>query len=273
MLVYDFIPLFPFLGLAGKRLITDFERALFPSDSSYQPPLSTYELLLPGKTNVTLLATLRSPFIETLRLSGTVRIASVPSTTLKYLKHLTINDVQGSYFDTRDFFQDFPSIPILESFVYSQTDRLSFELQDRHLHAISAADSLRKLVLIDCRKLTTATIAHCLKRFQRLEYFALAFVTALELNVNFIRDTLPPTIQVLRLAIRNDRWKRPFVEEERDIYRTVGNLMEEGGGVLSDVSLDMRPELPRDLGWWLSSTAHRSRISLALGPWLSSECM
>ena len=264
---------FPLLGLAGKRLITDFERAMFPSDAADQPPLSTYELLLPGKTTVTLLTALRSPFIETLRLSGTVRIAGTPSTTLKNLKHLAFSDVQGSYFDTRDFSKDFPSIPILESFFYSQTDLLSFELRDHHLHTISAANSLRKLVLIDCRKLTTATIAHCLKQLQLLEHFALSFVTALELEVNFIQDILPLTIQVLRLAIRNERWTRAFVDEERNIYRTVGNLMEESGGVLREVSLHMRPELLKDPMWelWLSSAAYHSGIRLNLGPWFSSE--
>jgi len=236
--------------------------------------LSTYELLLPGKTTVTLLTTLRSPFIETLRLSGTVRIANTPSTTLKNLKHLTIDNAQGSYFDTRDFLQDFPSIQILESFSYGQSDRLSFELRDHHLHTISTATtSLHKLVLIDCRKLTTATIAHCLKQFQRLEYFALALVTTLELEVNFIRDVLPSTIQVLRLAIRSGMWTRPFIDEEGDIYRTVGSLVREDGGVLAEVSLYMRPEFSMDPTWvaWLSSAAHDSRTRLILDQWISSE--
>ena len=236
--------------------------------------MSSYELLLPGKTTVALFTTLRSPFIETLRLSGTVRFASAPPTTLKNLKHLTIDNVHGSYFDTRDFFQDFPSISTLESFIYSQTDRLGFEIWDRHLHTISTAvNSLRKLVLIDCRKLTTATIAHCLKQLQRLEYFALALVTAVELEVNFIRDALPPTIQVLRLAIRNGRWTRAFIGKEGDIYRTVGHLMQEVGGVLAEVSLDMRSEFSEDPSWtvWLSDAAHRSHTRLTLGPWLGSE--
>ena len=141
------------------------------------------------------------------------------------------------------------------------------------MHVISAATTtLRKLVLIDCRKLTTATIAHCLKQFQRLEYFALALVTALELEVNFITD-VPPTIQVLRLAIRNEGWTKAFVDKEGDIYRTVGELMREAGGVLTEVSLDMRPELFGDPTWraWLSSVAHHSRTRLTLGPWISSE--
>ena len=88
-----------------------------------------YELLLPGKTTATLPTALHSPFIETLRLSGTVRIANLPSITLKNLKHLTINNIQGSYFGNRDFSQDFPSISTLESFIYSQTEWLSFELR------------------------------------------------------------------------------------------------------------------------------------------------
>ena len=220
------------------------------------------------------LTTLRSPFIETLRLSGTVRIANTQSTTLKNLKHLTISDVQGSYFDTRDFLQDFPSIPTLESFIYGRADWLSFELRDHHLRAIStAANSLRKLVLIDCRKLATATIAYCLKQLQRLEYFALALVTTLELEVNFIKDVLPPTIQVLRLAIRNERWTRAFVDREGDIYRSVGELMREAGGALTEVSLHMRSELFGDPAWraWLSNAAHHSRIQLTLEPWINSE--
>lgn len=236
--------------------------------------MSTYELFLSGKTTVALLTTLRSPFIETLRLSGTIRIANVPSTTLKNLKHLTINNVQGSYFDTRDFFQDFPSISTLESFICGQTDWLSFELRDHHLHTISTAvNSLRKLVLIDCRKLTTATVAHCLKQFQRLEYFALALVTAVELEVNFIRDALPPTVQVLKLAIRNERWTRAFVDEESDIYRAVGELMQEPGGILTEVSLYLGPEFSRDPSWatWLSSAARHSHTRLTLGPWMDSE--
>ena len=223
---------------------------------------------------MTLLAALRSPFLETLRLSGTVRIASVPSTTLKNLKHLTINDVQGSYFDNRDFSQHFPSISTLESFIYGRTDWLSFELRDHHLHAIStAASSLRKLVLIDCRKLTTATIAHCLKQFQRLEYFALALVTTLELEVNFI-GCLPPTIQVLRLTIRNEEWTKAFVGEEGDIYgAVVETLIQEAGGVLTEVSLHMRTEPFEDPTWRarLSSATHHSRARLILGPWISSE--
>lgn len=223
-----------------------------------------------------LLTTLRSPFIETLRLSGTIRISSSPSTTLKNLKHLVINDVQGSYFDTRDLFQDFPSISALESFIHSQTDRLSFELRDHHLHAIStAASSLRKLVLIDCRKLTSATVAHCLKQFQRLEYLALALVTAVELEVNFIRNVLPPTIQVLRLAIRNEKWTRAFIDEEGDIYRAVGELIQGADGGPTEVSLYMRSEFSRDPSWtaWLFETAHRSGIQLTVGPWVSSECI
>lgn len=223
---------------------------------------------------MTLLTALRSPLLETLRLSGTVRIANSPSTTLKNLKHLTMSDVQGSYFDNRNLLQDFPSIPTLESFTYSQTDWLSFELRDHHLHAITAAaDSLRNLVLIDCRKLTTATIAHCLRQFRRLEYLALAFVTALELEVNFIRGALPPTIQVLRLAIRNERWTRPFIDEEGDIYRAVGELMQESGGVLTGVSLHARQKFSGDAAWRtrLSNTAHNSRILLTLGPWINPE--
>lgn len=223
---------------------------------------------------MTLLTALRSPFLETLRLSGTVRIAASPSTTLKNLKHLTMSDVQGSYFDNRDLLQDFPSIPTLESFTHNQTDWLGFELRDHHLHALSAAaNSLRNLVLIDCRKLTTATIAHCLRQFQRLEYFALALVTTLELEANFIRGVLPPTIQVLRLAIRNERWTRPFVDEEGDIYRAVGELMQEHSGALTDVSLHARQEFSDDPVWEarLFDAAHSSRISLTLGPWISSE--
>ena len=236
--------------------------------------MSSYELLLPGKTTVALFTTLHSPFIETLRLSGTVRFANVPSTTLKNLKHLTISNVHGSYFDTRDFSQDFPSFSTLESFTYSQTGWLGFELRDHHLHTISTAvNSLRKLVLIDCRKLATATIAHCLKQLQRLEHFALALVTTVELEVNFIRDAIPPTVQVLKLAIRNGRWARAFVDKESDIYRTVGDLMREAGGVLTEVCLDMRSEFSKDTSWtvWLSSIAHHSRIRLALGPWVRSE--
>ena len=236
--------------------------------------MSTYELLLPGKTNVTLLAALRSPFIETLRLSGSIRIAKTPTATLKNLKHLTIKNVHGSYFDTRDLLQDFPSIPTLESFIYVQTESLSFELRDYHLHTLStAASSLRKLVLIDCRKLTTATIAHCIKQFKRLEYFALALVTALELEVNFIRDTLPSTVQVLRLAIRNERWTRAYIDEEGGIYRAVGHLMQEAGGALTEVSLYMRPEFSKDPSWtaWLASAAYHSRIRLTFNPWIMSE--
>ena len=243
-------------------------------DTADQPPLSSYELLLPGKTTVALFTTLRSPFIETLRLSGTARFANTQTTTLKHLKHLTIDNVHGSYFDTRDLSQDIPSISTLESFIYSQTDRLGFQLLDHHLHTISTAvNSLRKLVLIDCRKLTTATIAHCLEQLQRLEYFALALVTAVELDVNFIQNTLPPTIQVLRLAIRNGRWTRAFIDKERDIYRTVGELMQEAGGVLAEVSLDVRPEFSRDPSWtaWLSDAAHHSHTLLTLSPWISSE--
>ena len=223
---------------------------------------------------MTLLTALRSPFLETLRLSGTVRIAGSPSTTLKNLKHLTMSDLQGSYFDNRDLLQDFPSIPTLESFTYRQTDWLSFELRDHHLHAISAAaGSLRNLVLIDCRKLTTATIAHCLGQFQRLEYLALALVTTLELEANFIRGVLPPTIQVLRLAIRNERWTRPFVDEEGDIYRAVRELMQEHSGVLTDVSLHARQDFSDDPAWRarLSNAAYGSRTLFTLGPWESSE--
>jgi len=116
-----FLPPFPWLGIAGKYLITDIERALLLSDTAHQPPLSTYGPLLPRKTTAMLLTALHCPFIETLRLSGAVRIANTP-TTLKNLKHLTVDNVQGSYPDIRDFFRDFPFISTLESFTYSQTD-------------------------------------------------------------------------------------------------------------------------------------------------------
>ena len=98
-------------------------------------------------------------------------------------------------------------------------------------------------------------------------------MTAVELEVNFIRDALPPTIQVLRLSIWNGRWTRAFIDKEGDIYRTVGNLMQEAGGVLTEVSLHMRPEFSEDPSWtaWLSDVAHHSHIRLTLGPWMSSE--
>jgi hypothetical protein len=85
-------------------------------------------------------------------------------------------------------------------------------------------------------------------------------VTALELNVNFIRETLPLTTQVLKLAMQARGGQGPFVEEESDICRKARNLMEVGG-VLTDVSLHMRPELPRDPGLGLLSIAHRFRIT------------
>ena len=98
-------------------------------------------------------------------------------------------------------------------------------------------------------------------------------MTALELEVNFVRGVLPPTIQVLRVAIRNERWTKAFVDKESDIYGAVGELMQESDGVLTEVSLHMRPEPFGDPTWRmrLSSAAHHSRIRLILGPWTSSE--
>lgn len=107
----------------------------------------------------------------------------------------------------------------------------------------------RKLVLIDCRKLTTVMIAYCLKQ------------SAARIFSPGARDDARAGSRLHR------RWAGALVGKEGGIYGVVGELMEEAGGLVAEVSLHMRRELFDNPEWraWLSSATHQTH------PWTTDR--
>jgi len=114
----------------------------------------------------------------------------------------------------------------LEVFSYILRTSTNFELRNRHLQSLveCSGHTLRKLVLLECNRLTSTIIAECLASLPRLEYFALSLVTVEELYTNFLLS-LPKTVQVLKLRVINAWYAVSLYEEEKMLCDTIEEFL------------------------------------------------
>lgn len=176
------------------------------------PTLFSYELFLHPSTTSTLFDVIPPDQVRVLRLSGSCRLLD-KAHDMPALRHLTIKGVTGTYLDQH--FQELFSQSQLSSFQYAHSYRLGFEITDQMLSHLVAgpAAGLRKLVLLQCSRLSSAALTACLQELPLLEYLALSIITFDELQSNFVA-VLPSTICVLKLRVSNIWYKSARIVEE-----------------------------------------------------------
>lgn len=254
----------------SSRYQLNFEGAMFPTAKGSRPLLQAYELHLDPSTRANPFQTIPSNHIRSLRLSGDCRFRKTP---FPALRHLTIRGVTSNAFDQIRFNSSFPNCQ-LDSFIHAQGHRLGFEIRNVHLESllVGPGSRLRKLVLLGSSRLSSATIASCLRSLPTLEYFALSLVTVNELRENFIL-ALGPSLQVLKLQITHAWYAVPLFEEERMICNTIEEriLLRHLSHKLVHVSFhsQLMAEHGRQDRWRNIATAQH--ISLKIGPWEDEE--
>ncbi|KAG1783865.1 hypothetical protein EV702DRAFT_1055974 [Suillus placidus] len=252
------------------RYQLNFEGAMFPAAKGPRPLLQAYELHLDPTTRANPFQTIPSNHIRSLRLSGDCRFKKTP---FPALRHLTIRGVTSNAFDQIRFNTSFPNCQ-LDSFIHAQDHRLGFEIRNVHLESLLAGPGscLRKLVLLGSSRLSSATIASCLRSLPTLEYFALSLVTVNELRENFIL-ALGPSLQVLKLQITHAWYAVPLFKEERIICDTIEEriLLRHLSHKVVHVSFHshLMAEHGRQDRW--RNIAAAQRLSLKIGPWEDEE--
>jgi hypothetical protein len=246
---------------------------MFPSGKRQN--LTSYEFFVAPNTKLVALHSVPEVNIRRLRLSGLLRLEE-PLESCKALQHLTIYGVTGNYLDSR------PLPPMekvaLQTFQYGQGDRLGFEMRTAFLRSMLSGShtSLRKMVLLQCSKLSSNGLATCLQSLKSLEYFALSFITVNELRANFI-EALPLSMHTIKLKITRARWSSPFYDEERKLCTSLQLWM--ANSVDRKVLHLYLPHIFRGNGIALTTTgedtdwalmAARHRVDLRLGDW---ECL
>ncbi|KIK40607.1 hypothetical protein CY34DRAFT_807024 [Suillus luteus UH-Slu-Lm8-n1] len=254
----------------SSRYQLNFEGAMFPAAKGLSPHLQAYELHLDPFTRANPFQTIPSNHIRSLRLSGDCHFRKTP---LPALRHLTIHGVTSNAFDQIHFDSSFLNCK-LDSFIHAQGHKLGFEIRNVHLESLLAGPGscLRKLVLLGSSRLSSATIASCLRSLPTLEYFALSLVTVNELRENFIL-ALGPSLQVLKLQITHAWYAVPLFEEERTICDTIEKriLLQHLPHKVVHVSFhsQLMAEHGRQDRW--RNIAAAQHISLKIGPWEAEE--
>lgn len=239
---------------------------MFPTGSAHK--LLTYELFLTPSTRLSPFAVISSLNVHSLRLSGDCQLPATLSTPA--LKHVTLHAVTGNHFDRHPIDQCFPDSR-LESFRYSLGSNTAFEIRDSHLISLAAGPGryLRKLVLLSCNRLSSTGIAHCLQALSHLQYFVLSLIIVDELHTNFIHS-LPHTITVFKVRIRNAWYASPLVAEERAICDAIQTRVLNREPPLDFLAADFRPQImdePGRVKAW-TEIAKRKGIGLLVGPWV-----
>lgn len=240
---------------------------MFPTEECQD--LLSYELMLSIGTRAHPLSIVKSAPLRRLRLSGD---CILPDTApMPNLRSLSLYGVEGNFFDRRTFEECFPEMHQLQEFSYILVNKTGFELRNRHLESLiqCSGHTLRKLVLLECNRLTTTVIADCLTQLPNLEYFALALVTVEELESNFLLS-LPTNVTVLKLKVINAWYAVILHPGEKIICQTVEDFLQERP--LQTVAMDFRSSL---LGGPIiqrcKEIASDRGISFSTGPWVQNE--
>ncbi|RPD64950.1 hypothetical protein L227DRAFT_650090 [Lentinus tigrinus ALCF2SS1-6] len=258
----------------SRRLGLKFERAMFPRGPL---SLSSYELYLNAETRVDLYDAVDPSNLVALRFSGEI----IPSDTLTKrgceetprqmprLRHVILHSITGNHFDRHTVDDCFPGAQ-LESFTYALGHRLGFEIRNHHIESLASGhgQSLRKLVLLGCSRLSSTTITQALENMPYLEYFALHLVTVDELRSNFIRS-LPMSLAVLKLQVMNAWYAVALTAEERSLCEAIESNILLRDPPLQHICASFRASLMMDNGrhdrWELIAASRGVRLDL--GPW------
>ncbi|KAK0465097.1 uncharacterized protein EV420DRAFT_938512 [Desarmillaria tabescens] len=254
----DFIP--------GARLSLQFELAMFPSGRS---GLYSYELYLEPSTQAVVFQSISPTNIQVLRLSGRVRFSTTSQTPA--LSHLAIRSVTSNHLDHR--MEEQFNHSSLQSFRYAQgNNRMGSEITDRYFQSLVSGPGvgLRKLVLLGCSKLTSTSLASCLRSLPLLEYFALSFVTIHELRSGFI-TALPTSVMVFKLKISNAWYTDPLLQQETELCDELEASFLLRQPPPQSVFLTFRDSVLSSRGVHWRILARDSGYSLALGPWEQNE--
>ncbi|KAF9822053.1 hypothetical protein IEO21_00047 [Rhodonia placenta] len=260
-------------GVPVNRPLThvamQFEVAMYPDGG--QPHLSAYELHLDAETRVSPFEVISPRDVEQLRLSGNCQMPTFPPTPA--LRNVVLHGITGNAFDNNAIDKCF-SQSRLESFSYGMGDKLGFELRDRHIQSLVSLSGarLRRLVLLECNRLSSKALAECLDGLPHLEYFALHIITVEELRSNFVLS-LAPSVQVLKLHVINAWYAVPLLAEERGLCDAVENAILDRTVAPVEVSVHFRELLMKEDGrqarW--QEIATQRQIQLSFGRWEDRE--
>jgi hypothetical protein len=249
-----------------QRLSFQLERAMFPTTCN--APLETYELYLDINTRInTSSKVIPTANLRSLRVSGT---CFFDVARYERLENFVMVSVKGNYFDTHSFavLRDAP----LVSFAHVQADSLAYDIRDDHLQALVTGDggvgrTLRTLILVGCRRLTTAGVATCVRALPMLEYFALALVMQDRPSEEFV-CVLPRCLRVLKIRLaRALRWSPSYAEERRAIWSAVERDILPRTPPLDQMWADDDLDIIQDFSArWISNMAIVGPI-LKLGAW------
>ncbi|KIJ68361.1 hypothetical protein HYDPIDRAFT_179511 [Hydnomerulius pinastri MD-312] len=261
------------ISVPHLRYHLDFEGAMFPGplDGKLFPHLKSYELYLDPSTRVSPFQRLPSDRIRWLRLSGDCHLAV--NACFPALRHLTIRGITSNAFD-KIRFHDVYAESQFDSFIHAQGHRLGFEIRNVHLESLVTGPGrhLRKLVLLGSTRLTTSTIASCLRSLPMLEYFALSLVTVNELRENFILS-LGPSLLTLKLQITHAWYAVPLFNEERVICDSLEDRILCPRSPLGTIYVSFHSRLMSEDGrqerW--KRIADAQHLALKIGPWEDDE--
>ncbi|KAI0375379.1 hypothetical protein BV20DRAFT_1117762 [Pilatotrama ljubarskyi] len=248
----------------SRRLGLRFERAMFPRNA---PALHLYELHISPETRVELFDALSPGALVALRLSGEIvappgerNLMPVPA-----LRHLTLHGITGNFFDRHTVDECFPGAR-LEWFIYALGHRLGFEIRNHHLDSLATVygNSLRRLILLGCSRLSSTNITRCLESLPVLQYFALHLVTVDELRSNFVLS-LPPKLMVFRLQVINAWYAVALKEEERGLCDAIESTVLTRDPRYCRVCVCFRTQLMTEEG--RRDRWERIARDLEIGPW------
>ncbi|KAF8560429.1 hypothetical protein OG21DRAFT_1401167, partial [Imleria badia] len=233
------------------------------------PHLTSYELYLDPSTRVTPFDRLPSIHVRPLRSSGDCHLT--PNSSFPALRHLTIRSVTSNAFDRIRSDSVFAASQ-LESFTHGQGHRLGFEIRNNHLESIidGPGRALRKLVILECTRLTTSVIASCLRSLPTLEYFALSLVN--ELREDFIL-ALGSCLRTLKLQITHAWYAVSLFDDERIIYDSLEERILSPKSPLDTIYICFHSRLMMEHGreekW--KRIAQAQYLTLKIGPWEDNE--
>lgn len=254
---------------SGWSLTLQFEACLFPE---IQPShLTSYELYLDPTTQASLFKTVPTESLKELRLSGDCRLPK--ANPAQALRSLNLHAITSNHFDIHPIDTTFTDCR-LESFVYRMGHRMGFEMRDQHLQSLVKPDSigshLRKLVLLECKRFTTAVLSECLSQLKQLEYFALSMVTHNELRTNFV-TALAKSIKTVKLHVVEG--SSPLIEGENALCDALEEMMWKEDPPLEVICVNFRESIMTEgnrLTRWKDIATQRN-IDLKWGSWEKKE--
>lgn len=248
------------------RLHWQFEPALFAAGR--QSSLCAYQLFLTSHSRVGVFEVVEPGPVQSLRLSGNVFLRT---TSLPALRHLSLYEVTSTFFD-KDVDGMFSTSP-LESFAYDYgyARDPAFQMHDAFLKEVVQPHgyTLRQLVLLSCDRVTTAALRGCLAELNRLEYFALSFITTKEFDSTFI-SVLSPSVNIFKVSMTTGKFQIPLEVEEDTLCDSVQHVLLQREPPPTCIAVDLRESVMRTRAARWTKMARQRRIHLVIGPWTVS---